>query len=50
MAAVLNHCVIVDSKLAIREQLLTAILAQLHWSHSVQAAILDAWEYFGALS
>ena len=44
-AAVFNNCVLIDSKLAIPEQLRSAILARLHRSHPGQAALMDASEY-----
>ena len=44
-AAVVNNCVLIDNKLAIPEQLRSAILIQLHRSHPGQAAMMDASEY-----
>ena len=44
-AAVVNKCVLIDNKLAIPEQLRSAILIRLHRSHPGQAAMMDASEY-----
>ena len=44
-AAVVNNCVLIDNKLAIPEQLRSAILTRLHRSHPGQAAMMDASEY-----
>ena len=44
-AAVVNNCVLKDNKLAIPEQLRSAILIRLHRSHPGQAAMMDASEY-----
>ena len=44
-AAVVNNCVLIDNKLAIPEQLRSAILIRLHCSHPGQAAMMDASEY-----
>ena len=44
-AAVVNNCVLIDNKLAIPEQLRSAILIRLHRSHPGQAAMMDASEY-----
>ena len=44
-AAVVNNCVLIDNKLAIPEQLRSAILIRLHRSHPGQAAMIDASEY-----
>ena len=43
-AAVVNDCVIVDSKLAIPEPLRKAVLARLHRSHPRQEAMMSASE------
>ena len=40
-----NNCVLIDKKLALPEQLRSAILAHLHRSHPAQAAMMDASEY-----
>ena len=39
------NCVLIDNKLAIPEQLRSAILTRLHRSHPGQAAMMDASEY-----
>ena len=44
-AAVVNNCVLIDNKLAIPEQLRSAILIRLHRSHPGQAAMMDASKY-----
>ena len=44
-AAVVNNCVLIDNKLAIPEQLRSAILTRFHRSHPGQAAMMDASEY-----
>ena len=44
-AAVVNNCVLIDNKLAIPEQLRSAILIRLHRSNPGQAAMMDASEY-----
>ena len=44
-AAVVNNCVLIDNKLAIPEQLWSAILIRLHRSHPGQAAMMHASEY-----
>ena len=44
-AAVVNNCVLIDNKLAIPEQLRSAILTRIHQSHPGQAAMMDASEY-----
>ena len=44
-AAVVNICVLLDNKLAIPEQLRSAILSRLHRSHPGQAAMMDASDY-----
>ena len=44
-AAVMNNCVLIEYKLAIPEQLRSAILIRLHRSHPGQAAMMVASEY-----
>ena len=44
-AAVMNNCVLIDNKLAIPEQLRSAILTRFHRSHPGQAAMMNASEY-----
>ena len=44
-AAVVNNCVLIDNKLAIPEQLRSAVLIRPHRSHPGQAAKMDASEF-----